>query len=279
MRPALRSRFGRWGLARKLVVASRHRGLTDADVFVASYPRSGNTWVRFLLADLITGRTVDFEGVEKVIPNVGFHSSAPEVLSDGGRLIKTHEPYRGAYQRAIYLIRDVRDVVVSWYRVTRLAPGPPEELDRFVAKFVSRRAKPYGAWQNHLHSWLDARRQGVDILLVRFEDLREDPVGTLLRIAAFIGVDTTRDRAAEVVRRNSALALRGRESANIEFLERTFGRRVAGVTDGSSGLWRDILTARHLQELEPALRLNRELGYDDDGAPGRRATSATEKNG
>ena len=42
---------------RSAVVYEHHRGLRAEDIFIASYPRSGNTWIRFVLADLATGRS------------------------------------------------------------------------------------------------------------------------------------------------------------------------------------------------------------------------------
>src|SRR5690349_14565733 len=82
---------------RRLVVARRHAGLTRRDAFVASYPRSGNTWLRFVLADLASGAPVGFETVERIVPTVGHHATAPALTAAGGRLIKTHEPHRAAY--------------------------------------------------------------------------------------------------------------------------------------------------------------------------------------
>jgi hypothetical protein len=178
-------------------------------------------------------------------------------------LIKTHEPYRRQYLTAVYLHRDVRDVVVSWYRVTRTEPESAEELDRFVEDFVSSRASPYGSWTDHIRSWRSATDESR-IHTVRFAELMEDPAGTLRSVAAFVGLEASDLRIQTAVDRNTAAEMQRREQANIQFLERNFGRRSAGVTDGSSGKWHQILSERHLRQLEPALELNRELGYDGE---------------
>src|SRR5690242_17221396 len=91
----------------------RHRGFGPNDVFLASFPRSGNTWLRFVLGEVLTRESVEFENVNRIIPEVGLQGKARAVLPGGGRLIKTHELYRQEYQRAIYVIRDVRDVLLS----------------------------------------------------------------------------------------------------------------------------------------------------------------------
>ena len=78
------------------LVWSRHRGLKDQDVFVASYPRSGSTWLRFLLFETLTKNDAGFDNVNRMLPDVGMHADATPLLPNQGRLIKTHEPFRPA---------------------------------------------------------------------------------------------------------------------------------------------------------------------------------------
>lgn len=115
---AARRRLQR-SFVRRLWTGVRHRTLGSADVPVAAYPKSGSTWLRFLLAEAVTGRTADFQSVGDVIPYVGKQRGAPHVLPSGGRLVKTHEPYRPEYRTSVYLVRDIRDVVVSYYYMYR----------------------------------------------------------------------------------------------------------------------------------------------------------------
>src|SRR5688572_26204499 len=67
----------------------RHRRLRSADAFLASYPRSGSTWTRFLLFELLTGTPADFTPVIRTIQYIGDHHDSPALLPGGGRLIKT----------------------------------------------------------------------------------------------------------------------------------------------------------------------------------------------
>src|ERR1039458_1944252 len=97
------------------IIWLRHCGLDSADVLLASYPRSGQNWTRFLLYELLTRTPADFDTLEYVIPKIGAHGQAPALLPGCGRLIQTHEPWRKEYKRAIYLVRDVRDVLLSDY--------------------------------------------------------------------------------------------------------------------------------------------------------------------
>lgn len=244
---------------RAVALAARHRGLRREDVFIASYPRSGSTWMRFLLADLTTGQQPNFQRVDQLIPQVGAHADAPALFS-GHRLLKTHEAYRQEYGRAVYLIRDMRDVLISWYRVTRQDPDDLSDLDAFVNTFVTERASPYGCWSDHVRGWLVARDRGTEILVHRFEDLKNDPVASLSRIASFVGLDVSQERISETVARNSADHMRELERADVGYLRRAFGYRSSGMR-GVDGTWLQLLGERHMNVLKPLLVLNDELGY------------------
>jgi hypothetical protein len=252
-------------LLRSAVVAARHRGLRVEDVFIASFPRSGNTLLRFLLSDIATNVDPDFELVDRVIPNVGSHRAAPAFMGSG-RLIKTHEPHRRQYRRGVYLVRDVRDVLVSWYRVMQYNPDDLGSFDKSVRSFVTRKATPYGSWAGHVRSWLDGRRKGLPILVYRFEDLRANPAGALHEITHFIGLPASQGQIDRAIARNTPERMRELEEASTDYLTRTHGHRSRGVRSGAVGGWRDLLGANHLSLLEPALGLNAELGYGDHEA-------------
>ena len=58
----------------------RHRGFRSSDVFLGSYPRSGSTWLRFTLFEMLTGRTANFESVNTSLRGPGTHRLALPVL-------------------------------------------------------------------------------------------------------------------------------------------------------------------------------------------------------
>jgi hypothetical protein len=97
-------------------------------VWIASFPRSGNTFLRIVLNRLYGVRTsvvYDFDGVADRLgaPLVGFEErpgtfaamrESPEV-----HLVKTHRPHDELIldgDKAICLVRDGRDCLVSWAR-------------------------------------------------------------------------------------------------------------------------------------------------------------------
>ena len=62
-----------------------HRGLNDKDVLFASFERSGNTWLRFVLMEILTKGDAGFLNVNQVLPEMGTHREMKPVLPNGGR--------------------------------------------------------------------------------------------------------------------------------------------------------------------------------------------------
>ncbi|MBZ5598611.1 MAG: sulfotransferase domain-containing protein [Acidobacteriia bacterium] len=253
----------------------RHRGLDPADVMIASYPRSGNTWFRFLLAEIMTGHTSGFDDINTTVPQVGQHHIARPLLPGGGRLIKTHEPYRKEYAKAIYLVRDVRDAVLSYYdRGTYLGVFKGITFDVFLPMFLQGETNPIGSWQSHVHTWLESplARSG-QLLVVRFEDMRRDTEATLARVLAFLGVAADEPRIRHAIAANSVERMRAKEDASRTYphSSQESGRFVRGALVGG---WRSRLTDEQIEVVDryagPELE---RLGYSTLAAKGQQSLS------
>ena len=69
----------------------QHCNLKSSDTFIVSYPKSGSTWLRFVLFEIINDTPSSFEEVNSKIPTVGKHFNK-DLRTKHGRFIKTHEP-------------------------------------------------------------------------------------------------------------------------------------------------------------------------------------------
>jgi hypothetical protein len=233
---------------RLLPVAYRHTALTAHDAFLVSYPKSGNTWLRFMLTDLLGGRRADFDADSTVVAEVGAHRTAPAVLPDGGRLIKSHEPYAGphkrSYRKAIYLVRDGRDVAVSYY-YTLIRRGRYEEGDfePFLKSFLAGEIDGYGPWQQHVESWLGSPLlEDGSLLLVKYEDLLKEPVEQLSSVVEFLGKPLDRERIEAAVDAHSAERMRERERGS-RFHEKQKRTDIMFVRTAGKGDWTRTFTA------------------------------------
>lgn len=264
----VRQRFARTPLRRSLV-RYRHRQVRPGDVMIAAYPRSGSTWLRFLLYGLLSGESATFGAVNAGIPDVGRGRPAV-LLPGGGRLIKTHEPYDDAYRRALYLVRDVRSVAISEYHYQRMVGRFDGDLDAFLRDFLAGSVNPYGAWQSHVASWLESPpAEAGDVLVIRFEDLKSDTEAVLSRIVRVLGGDAVRVRIEEVVRDNSVSRMREKEVAAGERSVSKTRDDERFVRKGEAGEWRERMTQSQIATLESACGPTLErLGYELDVSRG-----------
>ncbi len=222
---------------------------------LASYPRSGNTWTKFMLAELLTGSEVDFSSNEEVVPMIGRHLQAPRLLPGGGRLIKTHEPYRRIYRRAIYLVRDVRDVALSFRQLRTVEGFDEEDFEDFLARFVRGEIGGFGSWQAHVTSWLGAADRSSDILVVHYEELIDDTVIKLGDMARFLGVPVDDMRLDEIVENNRPAKMRDRRT------EYSDARMSVTVGSGTYDGWRTHYSESQLTLVEPTMQAMRRAGY------------------
>jgi hypothetical protein len=242
---SFRARAARAGLHRP-VGWLRNFGLHSSDVMLASYGRSGSTMLRFILAEILGGVPSTFENIQRIVPEVGLQLHTYPTLPANGRLIKTHEPYCREYKRAIFIVRDIRDVLLSGYQREKAVGSHSMELDDYIRPFMEGKMAHWGAWQLHARSWIQSPlADSGDLLLVRYEDMRKNPERTVQRSLEFLGRVADASAIEAAIRNNSLQQMRDKE---------TRSKRMAKIEgDGrqiNSGLverWRTTLTARQLE--------------------------------
>lgn len=245
----IRFKAARTGLFRAPLIWLRHRGLDRKDVFLASYPRSGQYWLRFQLIEILTGESGEFETVDKVAPKVGVHGKVPPVLPGGGRLIQTHERYRKEYNRAVYLVRDFRDVALSEFLQARVSRFPlyTDHFDSYLLASLRGQVQGFGPWHDHVHSWLDSPlEERGNLLVVKYEDLRRNPEEALSRILEFLWITADPKIVRNAVANNSLERMRAKEDT----LYRSSTEEGRHVHGGAVCGWRQKLTGTQIQLIQ-----------------------------
>ena len=250
-------------------IAGRNLAVFPDDTFIVSYPRSGNTWMRFLIANLIHPETpATFSNIERFVPDIHALSSATLKRVPRPRFLKSHEYFDARYQKIVYVVRDPRDVVISLYHFRRkyriIDDGYP--IEKYVELFL--KGDMDVSWGEHVGSWLGGRKNHNGFLLVRYEDLLQDPSRQLHRIAHFLGVDTCAERVAPAIERSAVDRLRKLEKVESDKWVTTKGWRqdVSFIGAGKSGGWRNTLPRISAEMIESAWGdLMKNLGYEPIG--------------
>jgi hypothetical protein len=166
-------------------------------VWLASYPRSGNTFLRVVLGAVfgLDTYTVYDERPEaepggKSVPPLPPAHDEPAVgypfdvarFADRSELhlVKTHDPPRDA-RPAIYVVRDGRGATASYFHYQRDVLRRPAPLTEIIRGRVG-----FGSWGWHVAQWAPYRRPNT--LLLRFEELTANPIAQVERIGAFLGL-------------------------------------------------------------------------------------------
>ena len=256
---------------RPLTARLRFVGLRPQDVLIASYPRSGSTWLRFLLSEVMTGEPSEWPLVNRVIPDAGGHSRAPALLAGSRRLVKTHDRFVGPCRDVVYLVRDVRDVILSEYR-WELRDGIQRTLDQQIALTLSNGTPMslFGSWRDHVTFWLDIRdSRRAEVLVVKFEDLRRDPHLYLGEVLTFLGADVDASAVDAAVRNNSVERMREREDHAVDAGISAGDPRYPWIGQGAAGGWRKKLTPEQALRIEAGVReVLLRLGYPTTGDAG-----------
>jgi hypothetical protein len=218
------------------------------DVFLVSFPRSGNTWLRYLLTLLHPGAGSEGErDIHRVIPNL---DQKPDLTrTPKPRVIKTHSTFRKRFPRVIYLLRDGRDATYSYYVFCQKEFAYTGSF----CEFLRNQPFPPSRWHEHVESWL-GRNHKTPLLLIRYEEMLVDPELQLRRALQFLSWNASDEDVKRAIAEASLEKMRQKENS---------GYFLAHVRSGKAGDWRNDYSK---EELELFMSFSAEtlkrFGYD-----------------
>lgn len=243
-----------------------------SDIYLVSYPKSGNTWMRYLLAYSIWPELaeIDLEDMAAYIPSHGIPRDAQMLLDPSApcnqlphRIVKEHFCYGREAQRyarrAIYIARDGRDALVSYWHFCNQRDGTQIPFSDFI-ELSARPGHSYGRWKDHVSGWLNAPLDAK--LVIRYEDLLTDAAPWLERALQFAGHSISADRIEAAVARASFDSMKRLETRKGLGLEQL--KPVTFVRSGKSGSWRETFGPGDLERFERSHGYGiAELGYNE----------------
>jgi len=211
--------------------------LTKDDVYLASFPRSGNTWMRNLLSDIflqISGyqtSTVLPIHHDFIVPDIYKHDlrKIDPRIKLPFRTLKTHERYDRRTRRTIYLFRQPEDTLCSYYYFHRrfeedwYQNGALIKLDEFCIAHAD-------TWRENVESYIAGKEAQSDrILMVSYETLHRRPEDILAAIAKYLGLAADKDMISRAVENHRFEKHHPPESSREKIPERSYSKGKIGA--------------------------------------------------
>jgi len=222
-------------------------GLRDSDIILASFPKSGNTWVRFIWANMVS--LLEFDGEEVDFNDVNMELGSEYETAQYGnvkfdclpRLVKTHKEYDNqifARNSAVYLVRHPGDVMVSYFKY-RKALNSQENIHSSFHNFIRDEKHGMPAWCKHVEGWINR-----DVIVIKYKNLKKSEVEVIDKIFDQIrkNICVPEKIVKEAVHRSSFDNMRRIEEEKGRPRDKEFDGDFRFVRKGQTGQWKDVLS-------------------------------------
>ncbi len=250
----------------------------EDDIIIATYAKSGTTWLQQILSQLIFNGEEGL-GVAEMSPWMDLRLPPKDIkLAEvegqiHRRFLKTHLPVDALVmsQKAkyIYIGRDGRDVLWSlynhhvnanaaWYQALNDTPGrvgppidpPGKPVREYFLDWLDQDGFPIWSFWDNVSTWWKIRNLS-NVLMVHFADLKADMPAEIRRIADFLEIPIDENKWDRIVEHCTFGYMKENASQSVP-LSGAFwdGGAETFIHKGTNGRWRDILTAEDILRYE-----------------------------
>lgn len=262
--------------------------IRDDDIIIATYAKSGTTWMQQIVSQLLFSGEVGLE-VAEMSPWMDLRVPPKEVkltaveAQTHRRFIKTHLPVDALVfsekAKYIYIGRDGRDVLWSlynhhsnandaWYGALNDTPGrvgptiepPCESIAQYFDEWLERDGYPFWSLWENIRTWWSIRNL-PNVHMVHFANLKADMPGEIRRIAEFLNIPIDESKWEEVLLHCSFDYMKANATKSVP-LGGAFwdGGAETFIHKGVNDRWRDVLSTEQIGQYEQ--RALTELGAE-----------------
>ncbi|KAL6112982.1 uncharacterized protein ACO6RY_11368 [Pungitius sinensis] len=228
----------------------------DSDILIVSYPKSGTTWMQEIVT-LISNKGKP--QMSQTVPNwarapwleqhyfAALLEASPCVKN---RVITTHLPHhllgptlKDSKAKVIYVSRNPKDVVVSFYYFHKMANFLPEagSFPEFLNRFLEGTLH-YGPWFDHIKGWSSQTKNNV--LHITYEEMSMDIKGAIERLSAHLQSPLLEDELNNCVKHCSFGSMKDNKMANYTLVTEEIMDHNKGsfMRKGRIGDWKNMFT-------------------------------------
>jgi aryl sulfotransferase len=251
----------------------------EGDAVIGTWAKSGTTWMQQIVSQLV------FQGADglaamDIAPWLDMRCMPLDEIMTGleaqthRRFVKTHLPAdalrMSPQARYIYVARDGRDVVWSWYNhlmkmtdgfydMINNTPGrvgppllrPATDIVSFFHEWLDEDGGPMGPYWPHIQGWWDIRER-PNVLLVHFGSLKADMESEIRRIADFLDIEIDEAKWPAIVEHCSFdyMKTNGDKLSSMGADLFQGGLTKSFINKGTNGRWRDMLSDDDIRKYE-----------------------------
>ncbi|XP_056896915.1 cytosolic sulfotransferase 3-like [Takifugu flavidus] len=243
------------------------------DVFIASYPKAGNTWLCYILDLLFFGPTSmshheRVPNLEITIPSrlTASRESEPlflgtdhaESVKTSPRIMKTHLPVhlipKSVWEkncRIVYVARNAKDSVVSYYHFERMTVIFPEpgDWDSYLKRFMAGKMM-FGSWYDHVNNWWKRKQSYSNVHFMFYEDLIENTGREIEKLSTFLGLSPSSEEMERIIDLVQFDKMKTNNNINLSGFPGMNFKVSSFIRKGKVGDWKNHFTVAQNEEFE-----------------------------
>ncbi|XP_068214727.1 sulfotransferase 1B1-like [Palaemon carinicauda] len=235
------------------------------DIIVASYPKTGTTWLQeivYMLTHNFKRSDESSEVLETRFPYLEYPYPGIKTVASkpGPRFIKTHLPYsllppsfESSNAKLVYITRNPRDTAISYFHFMRLLTPCSFQgtLSDFIRMFLSNTVM-YSPFFDHVLEYWN-QREVSNVLFITYEDLKRHPISVIQKVAKFLEIEASDADIQCIAACTSFDVMSKNPSVNYEhWKDLGFAHKEEGkfMRKGQVGDWKTRLSALEISAFE-----------------------------
>lgn len=180
--------------------------IEEQDIIIAGFPKSGNTWMQYLISGIIYGMDTHYLPDRlraELVPATkkGFYSRVLDFTC-----FKSHDLPKKEYRKVIHLVRDGRDAMASYFHF-RNAKGFDESMEDHIIR--GKGVHPC-KWHEYNQQWID-NPYNAEIMVIRYEDLLDNTFKEMKRFCDFANIKRDDSILLKSIEGNSFSSMKTKE--------------------------------------------------------------------